>query len=226
MVSVAPVLAQFDDGGRRLMLSDAVLPTPSKDSLTDPRIFDPEFYRKFNPELGLSTDADAIKQWTSSGANHCLRGAFYFSAADYLKRYKGVDSPSAIPGACDDAIRDFVTYGFNRGRIGAFDSYPIVFDFNYYVDAANNPDLNVLFGNGTWDQEDIQIHWLQRGIEERRNASAFFSIRDYQSRYRDASQLTPDKALYQYVTAGQAARRLGKQEWADLSEWSELVAKS
>jgi len=66
MVSVAPVLAQFDDGGRRLMLNDAVLPTPSKDPVMDSRIFDPEFYRKFNSELGLSTDADAIKQWRES----------------------------------------------------------------------------------------------------------------------------------------------------------------
>jgi hypothetical protein len=226
LISVAPVLAQFYDGGRPLVLSDAVLPTPSKDPLTDPRIFDPEFYRKFNPGLGLSTDADAIKQWTSSGANHCLRGSFYFSAADYLKRYADPGSPFAIPGACDSAIRHFVTYGFNRGRIGAFDSYPVVFDFNYYVDAANNPDLNVLYGNGTWDQADIQIHWLQHGIAERRNASAFFNLKDYQARYRDVSELSPGQALYQYVTAGQAERRLGKRDWADPSEWSELVARS
>jgi hypothetical protein len=86
LIPVAPVLAQFDDGEHPLVLSDAVLPTPSKDPLTDSRIFNPEFYRKFNPELSLSTDADAIEQWTSSGANHCLRGSFYFSATDYLKR--------------------------------------------------------------------------------------------------------------------------------------------
>ncbi len=226
LVPVAPVLAQFDDGERQLVLSDAVLPTPSKDPLIDPRIFNPEFYRKFNPQLGLSTDADAIGQWMSRGANHCLRGSFYFSAADYLKRYVDIGSSSALPGACDSAIQYFVAQGFNRGRIGAFDSYPIVFDFNYYVDAANNPDLNVLYGNGTWDQADIQIHWLQHGIEERRNASAFFSLKDYQARYRDVSELTPSQALYQYVTAGQVERRLGKRDWADPSEWSELVAKS
>jgi hypothetical protein len=148
LVLVVPALAQFD-GERPMVLSDAVLPTPSKDPLIDPRIFNAEFYRKFNPGLGLSTDGDAIKQWTSSGANHCLRGSFYFSAADYLKRYADIGSSSAIPGACDSAIRHFATYGFNRGKIGAFDSYPGVFNFNYYVDAANNPDLNVLYGNGT-----------------------------------------------------------------------------
>jgi Right handed beta helix region len=226
LLAVVPVQAQFDDGERPLVLSDAVLPTPSKHILTDPRIFDPEFYRKFNPELGLSTDADAIKQWTNSGANHCLRGSFYFSAIDYLKRYADLGSLSAIPGACDSAVRHFVTYGFNRGRIGAFDSYPIVFDFNFYVDASNNPDLSELYNSGAWDQTDIQIHWLQHGIEERRKASAFFSIRDYQLLYHDVSELTPSQALFQYVTAGQAERRLGKMDWADPSEWSELVARS
>ena len=78
LVPVAPVLSQSDYGERPLVLTDAVLPTPSKDPLKDPRIFDPEFYRKFNPKLGLSTEIDAIKQWTSGGANHCLRGSFYF----------------------------------------------------------------------------------------------------------------------------------------------------
>jgi hypothetical protein len=225
-VAVLPVRAQAGDGEQPLVLSDAVLPASSKDALTDPRIFVPEFYRKFNPELNLATDADAIKQWTSKGANHCLRGSFYFSATDYLKRYADLGSPSATPGACDSAIRHFVAYGFDRGRIGAFDSYPIVFDFNYYVDPAKNPDLSELYNNGTWDQTDIQMHWLRHGIEERRNASAFFSVGEYQSRYHDVSELTPRQALFQYVTAGQAERRLGKRGWADPSEWSELVARS
>ena len=225
LVFVARVLAQSDDGEHTLVLSDAVLPTPSKDPLTDPRIFDPEFYRKFNPEVGVSTDAEATAQWTSKGANHCRRGSFYFYAPDYLERYTDLRSAAQTPGACDDAIRRFVTDGFNRGQIGAFDSYPIVFDFNYYIDAANNPDLNELYNDGTWDRADIQIHWLQHGIEERRNASAFFSIGDYQSRYRDVSELSPRKALLQYVAAGQAERRMGKIDWADPSDWSALAAK-
>jgi Right handed beta helix region len=220
--------AQVDnaEGYRPLVLSDAVIPTQSKDPLTDPRVFNAEFYRKFNPELNLSTDADAMQHWTSNGASHCLRASFYFSAADYLKRYPDLGLPSAVPGACDYAIRQFVTYGFNQGRIGAFDSYPIVFDFNYYVDAANNPDLSSAYNSGTLDQVDIQIQWLRRGIEERRAASSFFNIKEYQVRYPDVSELSPEKALYQYVTQGQAERRLGRGDWADPSEWNALVAKS
>jgi hypothetical protein len=226
LVPLATPMAQDQDeeAQRPLLLSDAVLPTPSKDALLDARIFSPEFYRKFNPGLGLSTDAEATKQWTSSGANHCLRASFTFYSTDYLDRYAELGLSPASAGACDYAIRQFVTDGFNQGRIGAFDSYPIVFDFNYYVDPANNPDLNKLYSDGTWDQVDVQIHWLQHGIEERRVASAFFSIKDYQARYSDVSGLWPERALFQYVTAGQAERRLGRILWADPSQWSALVA--
>jgi hypothetical protein len=213
-------------GLRPLVSSDAVTATPSRNPLTDPRIFNPEFYRKYNPELALSTDAEATQHWTSNGANHCLRASFYFSAADYLKRYPDLGLQSAVPGACDYAIRQFVTYGFNQGRIGAFDSYPIVFDFNYYVDAANNPDLSTAYNDGTLDQADVQIQWLQHGIEQRRAASQFFNIREYQARYPDVSELTPEEALYQYVTQGQAQRRLGRKDWADPSDWNALVAGS
>jgi hypothetical protein len=216
--------AQTADAQHPLLLSDAVLPTASKDALLDARIFNPEFYRKFNPDLDLATDAEATKQWTSSGANHCLRASFTFYSTDYLNRYPELGLSPASAGSCDDAIRQFVTYGFNQGRIGAFDSYPIVFDFNYY--AANNPDLNKLYSDGTWDHVDVQIHWLQRGIEERRVASAFFSIKDYQARYSDISGLSPGRALFQYVANGQAERRLGKILWADPSEWNALVART
>jgi hypothetical protein len=215
---------QDEEAQRPLLLSDAVVPTASKDALLDARIFSPEFYRKLNPDLRLSTDAEATKQWTSSGANHCLRASFTFDSTDYLDRYTDLGRSPASAGACDYAIRQFVTGGFNQGRIGAFDSYPIVFDFNYYVDAANNPDLNKLYSDGTWDQVDVQIHWLQHGIEERRGASALFSIKDYQARYSDVSGLGPERALFQYVTEGQAERRLGKILWADPSRWNALVA--
>ena len=220
---LAMLMAQTAEAQHPLVLSDAVLPTTSKNPPLDARIFNPEFYRKFNPDLGLSTDAEATKQWTSNGANHCLRGSFIFYSTDYLNRYPEPGLSPATVGACDYAIRQFVTYGFNQGRIGAFDSYPIVFDFNYYVDAANNPDLNQLYSDGTWDQVDLQIHWLQHGIEERRVASPFFSIKDYQARYSDVSGLRPERALLQYVTQGQAERRLGKILWADPSEWNALL---
>jgi hypothetical protein len=130
LVPLAMLMAQTtEDAQHLLVLSDAVLPTPSKDALLDPRIFNPEFYRKFNPDLGLSTDQEAIQQWTSSGANHCLRASFNFYSTDYLNRYPDLKASPATPGACDYAIRQFVTYGFNQGRVGAFDGYPNRFRF-------------------------------------------------------------------------------------------------
>ncbi len=223
LISVASAVAQ-NSVQQPLVLSDAVVPTPSKDPLLDPRIFNPEFYRKFNPNLGLTSDQQAIQQWTSAAANHCLRASFYFSASDYLNRYPDLAQPSASPSTCYSAIHQFVTYGFNQGRIGAFDGYPIVFDFNYYVDAANNPDINQLYSSGAWDEVDVEIDWLQHGIGEHRVASAFFSTKDYQVRYADVAGLMPAQALFHYVTKGQAERRLGKLLWADPAEWRALVA--
>jgi hypothetical protein len=219
-----PAVTQAAVGPQPLMLSDAVVPTPSPDPLLDPRIFNPEFYRKFNLDLGLTTDQEAIQEWTGPGANHCLRASFSFYSTDYLRRYADLGFSSVTPAACDSAILQFVTYGFNQGHIGAFESYPIIFDFNYYVDAANNADINQLYSSGAWDQVDVEIDWLQNGIEQGRVASAFFSINDYKARYKDVAGLTPERALFQYVTKGQAERRLGKILWADPAEWNALVA--
>jgi hypothetical protein len=224
LLALVPHAAQAQDTQHPLVLSDSVLPTVSNNPLLDPRIFNPEFYRKFNPDLGLSSDQEAIQQWTSAGANHCLRASFNFYSADYLQRYPDLGLLPVSPLSCDSAIRQFVTYGFNQGRIGAFDSYPIILDFNYYVDVANNPDINQLYSSGVWDQVDVEIDWLQNGIGERRVASAFFSIQDYQTRYSDVAGLSPVQALFQYVTQGQAERRLGRIVWADPAAWNALVA--
>ena len=223
LVVSLPVRAQAQETLHPLVLSDSVLPTISNNPLLDPRIFNAEFYRKFNPSLGLTTDEEATQQWTGPGANHCLRASFYFYSADYLSRYPDLQIPSQTPTACDLAVRQFVTYGFNQGRIGAFDSYPIIFDLNYYVDAGNNPDISQLYNSGIWDLVDVQIDWLQNGIADLRVASAFFSIKDYQARYPDVASLTPTQALFQYVTKGQAERRLGRIQWVDPSEWRALV---
>ncbi len=59
-----------------------------------------------------------------------------------------------------------------------------------------------------------------------KNAAArlrhIFDIKEYQARYPDVSELSPEKTLYQYVTQGQAERRLGRRDWADPLEWDAL----
>ena len=131
-----------------LSLSNAVIATPAGDYLADPRVFNPEFYRLFNPQLGLTTDAAATTHWRAQGAQACLRGSFSFSASDYLARYPD------LAHNCLYAIQHYVTSGFNEGRIGAFEADARVFDLYYYV--ANNPDLGALFGNA--DPVPLQLH--------------------------------------------------------------------
>jgi hypothetical protein len=203
-----------------LTIDNKVLPGSSKNFLTDPRVFNPEFYRKFYPQLHLANDADATRDWTNKGAKACRRGSFLFYSRDYLNRNTDLQK-----GDCVSAAEHFVVAGFNEGRIGAVDSNWVVFDFNYYVDAANNPDLNKAYVSRTWDQIDLQIHWLQHGIAERRIASPFFHVNEYQSRYADVSR-DPARAISQYVAEGQSKGRMGRASWADPASWNSLVQQT
>jgi len=203
-----------------LTIDNKVLPGSNKSFLTDPRVFNPEFYRKFYPQLHLANDADATRDWTNKGARACRRGSFPFNARDYLSR--NLDLPK---GDCVSATEHFVVAGFNEGRIGAVDSYWVVFDFNYYVDPANNPDLNKAYTSHTWDLADLQIHWLQHGIMERRGASAFFNVKEYQSRYSDVSR-DPARAISEFVGAGLSKGRMGRASWADPASWNALVQQN
>jgi hypothetical protein len=203
-----------------LTFDSDVLPGSSKGFLTDPRIFNAEFYRKFYPQLHLASDADATRDWISKGVKACRRGSFLFYAHDYLSRY--TDLPK---GDCVSAAEHFAVSGFNEGRIGAADSYWVVFDFNYYVDPAVNPDLNKPYSSNAWDLADLQIHWLQHGIAERRGASAFFNVREYQARYPDVPR-DPARAISQYVAEGQSKGRMGRASWADPASWNALVQQT
>jgi hypothetical protein len=203
-----------------LTIDNKVFPSPSKNFLTDPRVFNAEFYRKFYPQLHLANDADATRDWTTKGAKACRRGSFLFSARDYLNRY-----PDLPKSDCLAAAEHFVVSGFNEGKIGSVDSYWVIFDFNYYVDQAINPDLNKPYANHTWDLADLQIHWLQHGIAERRGASAFFNVREYQSKYPDVPH-DPARAISHYITTGHPLGRLGRASWADPAAWNALVQQT
>ena len=203
-----------------LTIDNQVQPGSSKNFLTDTRVFNAEFYRKLYPQLHLANDAEATRDWTNRGAQACRRGSFLFNARDYTSRYS--DLPR---GDCVAAAEHFVVAGFDEGRIGAVDSYWVVFDFNYYVDPTNNPDLNKAYSSHAWDLTDLEIHWLQHGIAERRGASAFFNVKEYQARYPDVPR-DPARAISQYVSDGQAKGRLGRALWADPSTWNALVQQA
>jgi len=202
-----------------LTIDNQVLPGSGKGFLTDQRVFNAEFYRKFYPQLKLADDDAAKREWTGQGAKACRRGSFLFYSRDYLNRYGDL-----AKGDCLAAIEHFVVAGFNEGRIGAADSYWVVFDFNYYLDPANNPDLDKAYPR-VWDLVDIQLHWLQHGIAERRGASPFFNVREYQSRYADVSH-DPARAISEYVADGQSKGRMGRAAWADPASWNTLVRQA
>lgn len=201
-----------------LTIDNRVAAGSNKNALTDARVFNAEFYRKFYPQLKLADDAAAKQEWMNKGAQACRRGSFLFDARDYLSRYKDLAKD------CAAAVEHFVVSGANEGRIGAADSYWVVFDFNYYVDPANNGDLDKAYPR-VWDLIDIQLHWLQHGIAERRGASPFFNVREYQGRYADVPR-DAAKAIAEYVASGQAQGRMGRAAWAEPASWNALVQEA
>lgn len=64
----APVVA--------LRIDNRVILGLDRNFLTDPRVFNAEFYRKFNSRLHLANDADATRDWTTKGAKACRRDRF------------------------------------------------------------------------------------------------------------------------------------------------------
>ena len=202
-----------------LAIDNQVFPASNKNALTDPRVFNPEFYRKLYPQLKLADDDAAKREWISKGAGACRRGSFLFYSRDYLNRYGDL-----AKNDCANAVEHFVVAGFSEGRIGAADSHWVVFDFNYYVDPGNNGDLDKAYPR-VWDLVDVQLHWLQHGIAERRGASPFFNVREYQARYADVPR-DPAKAISEYVARGQAAGRMGRAAWADPASWNALVQEA
>jgi hypothetical protein len=66
-ISVASAVAQNSGRHQPLELNNAVLPTPSKNTLLAPRIFSPEFYRKFKSRPWPYDSQEAICLPTNLG---------------------------------------------------------------------------------------------------------------------------------------------------------------
>jgi hypothetical protein len=99
-----------------LTIDNKVLPSSGKNFLTDPRVFNAEFYRKFNPQLKLADD-DAAKRESLHGmwlrcANKSDAGVFRLrinlSRGDefrgrHIVDWKSDDRPSRV--RCPGGIR-------------------------------------------------------------------------------------------------------------------------
>ena len=97
-----------------LAINNQVSADSSRNFLTDPRVFNAEFYRKFYPGLHLASDADATRNWTNSGARACRRGSFYFNAHDYLMPISaevGVRQGRREANRLEIAFKDYRRYG-------------------------------------------------------------------------------------------------------------------
>ncbi|MBI4128453.1 MAG: hypothetical protein HY460_00250 [Parcubacteria group bacterium] len=127
--------------------------------LTDPRAFNPEYYRSHNADLAGMTDIELKTHWLAYGVNEGRAASAYLDPREYLSMY--LDLQNAF-GATNTpaAVRHYVEYGIQEGRAGrrAF----LSFDAGYYHQYA---DLRAL------TDEQLYNHWVANGQSEGRSAS-------------------------------------------------------
>ena len=159
-------------------------------------LFDPSFYRAFNPDLGGLNDAQAFQHLLDFGLNE---GRVFSQYAD-LNLYRTNNPDLAAAGLTTNRqLYDHLSVsGAAEGRAFSF-----VFNANFY--RAANPDL----GAAGLSNEQLFEHFRGFGVNEGRQASESFSANFYLAANPDlqAAGFDFQQALQHYVFSGIAEGR-------------------
>ena len=160
-------------------------------------LFDPNFYRAFNPDLAGFNDAQAFQHLINSGLNE---GRVFSQYVD-LNVYRANNPDLGAAGLVTNRqIYDHLSgVGAGEGR-----TFSQVFNPNIY--RALNPDLAAAGLNN----EQLFDHFRAFGINESRQASESFSVGFYLAVNTDlqAAGFNNQQALQHYVFAGIAEGRI------------------
>lgn len=115
--TTAPAASAAPGASRPNTTQFSPLPPPS---VTDERVFSPEFYGQKYPDLaahGLTTPEQLTQHWKEFGIREGRQGSPEFNSAQYLDGYpdlrkNGVQTP-------EQALQHYLTYGVAEGRLGA-----------------------------------------------------------------------------------------------------------
>jgi hypothetical protein len=175
-------------------------------NLTDPRIFDPQFYLAYYSDLraafGYDQNAARLHWLTQGFPVEGRRGSQYFDVIFYLNTYS--DLKTAFGSNYMAALDHWLQHGLPvEGRTGAFE-----FDPTYYLNLY--PDLKSAFGNNYVAAES---HWRLQGLPvEGRRGSAGFDVTYYLNTYPDlkaAFGTNYQAALNHWIMVGRAEGRKG-----------------
>jgi hypothetical protein len=143
--------------------------TARAQSLTDPKVFDCEWYLDEYPDLrsvfGNPNDAGscagATSHWLNSGISEHRRGSLMFDCDNYLTRYA-----SLLSGySCEQAINHWLNSGINDGRQASRE-----FSVAYYL--AHYPDIYAAYCPGGVCNRALAVeHYRVFGIGEGRRGA-------------------------------------------------------
>jgi hypothetical protein len=113
----APATSAAPSASRTNTTKFSPLPPPS---VTDERVFSPEFYGQKYPDLaahGLTTPEQLSQHWKEFGIKEGRQGSPEFNSVQYLDGYpdlrkNGVQTP-------EQALQHYLTHGVAEGRLGA-----------------------------------------------------------------------------------------------------------
>lgn len=177
-------------------------------------VYDYSYYRSNNPDLRKAfgnDQASYLKHFVEKGMSEGRVACADFNVNYYRIKYP--DLGTVLGNDVKAYYIHYITSGKQEGRAGnayaVYDGmdYSDVYDYADY--RSMNPDLVDVFGN---DKNLYIKHFVENGMQERRQGSTHFDVNCYIENYPDLQGVfgVDYKAYYiHYITSGKAEGRVG-----------------
>lgn len=147
-------------------------------------IFDPNYYRQQNPDLGNLSNQQALQHFRTYGLEEGRPFSQFFDLNFF--ETNNLDLSSGINSI---ALQNFFDTGLPQGR-----QFSPNFDLNYY--RASNPDL------GNLDNNQLFRHFLNFGLNEGRNFNPLIDMNYYRSANPDLAGLSNRDLFTHFINIG------------------------
>ncbi|MGA9379606.1 MAG: M10 family metallopeptidase [Phormidium sp.] len=150
-------------------------------------IFDPNYYRQQNPDLGNISDSQALFHFRIYGLEELREFSPFFDWNTYLTALG--ENSSLLGATAAQTLQNFFDLGLPAGI-----PFSPVFDLNYYRTA--NPDL------GSLDNNQLFKHFLNSGLDEGRRFNPLIDLNFYRQANPDLAGLSNRELLDQFLQDG------------------------
>jgi serralysin len=147
-------------------------------------IFDPNYYRQQNPDLGNISNQQALQHFRIYGLQEGRQFSPFFDLAFFE-----ANNPSLSSFINSVALQNFFDIGLPAGV-----QFSPVFDLNFY--RASNPDL------GNLDNNQLFRHFLTSGLNEGRNFNPLIDLNFYRAANPDLAGLSNQDLFNQFLRDG------------------------